>query len=473
VARAFDLLGAEEREMLAVCSVFRGSFSLHAAEALAGERAQKIVIELAAKNLLRVRRYQPMRLSMCEGMRSLASGALTAEASHRANAAHARFFGERARVIADAEPGEEPVDALDDWEDLHAAAAFASRSSHPNAVLQIALAVDVIAHDGGLGSGLLALLDDALRRGAASDLGLLARALLVRSGALYALGRLVEARRDAETALLLATEQGDDVRVGAARRAAAHAAFQLGELDAAREHLTSALAVERARGEPGAIAAVHCQIGSLHNSLGELDDARVAFERSLKLARGCGDVAAEALAVMGVAWTHFESGDRDGAQADYEDALALLGRLKMTRSERIVIGYLGLLHFEGGRLPHAEEHLRRAALASRRAGDLRVEGIFEGVRGAVLATQDRLAEAREAFDLSEELLARNTFYQRAIGIHRGHLDLAEARLAVVTGNARAADAHVARARWRIEEASALARRSDDARMAIRILERAL
>jgi tetratricopeptide (TPR) repeat protein len=218
---------------------------------------------------------------------------------------------------------------------------------------------------------------------------------------------------------------------------------------------------------------VHCQIGSLHNSLGELDDARVAFERSLKLARGCGDVAAEALAVMGVAWTHFESGDRDGAQADYEDALALLGRLKMTRSERIVIGYLGLLHFEGGRLPHAEEHLRRAALASRRAGDLRVEGIFEGVRGAVLATQDRLAEAREAFDLSEELLARNTFYQRAIGIHRGHLDLAEARLAVVTGNARAADAHVARARWRIEEASALARRSDDARMAIRILERAL
>lgn len=302
---------------------------------------------------------------------------------------------------------------------------------------------------------------------------MLGRALLVRSGALYALGRLVEARRDAETALSLSRELGDARRAGAAHRAAAQAAFQLGEMDVAREHLTNALTLERGRGEPSAIAAVHCQMGSLHNSLGELEFARTAFERLLKLARGSGDSACEALAVMGLAWNLFEAGERDAARDHYMYALGIARHMKMVRSERIVLGYLGLLYFEQGDSDLADDHLRRAALASCRAGDLRVEGIFEAVRGGVLATLDRIDAARAAFDLADELLARNAFYQRAVAIHRGHLDLAEARAAGASGHRRTAEAHVAEARWRIEASHAFARHSDDARMAITILERAL
>jgi tetratricopeptide (TPR) repeat protein len=470
---AFALLEPDERDTLARCAVFRGGFSLQAAVALAGPRASTLVIELAAKSLLRVDRYQPMRFSMCEGMRALAGATLSPAEALRTSSAHARFFGERARAIADAEAGEEPNDAAHDWEDLHAAAAFETASGQANVVLQIALAIDVLAHGGGLGVTQLGHLDEALRRGAAGDLGLLGRALLVRSKALYALSRLVEARRDAETALSLAREIDDGETAGSAHRAAALAAFQLGELDVARDHLTRALAFARAHGEPGAIAAVHCTIGSLHNSIGELDEARGAFERALKLARGCGDGACEVLAMMGLGWNHFESGDTDTAAAHYEGALAIAGRLKMARSERIVVGYLGLLHFSARELVTAEDHLRRAALASRRAGDLRVEGIFEGIRAAVLASEDRVAEARAAFDLSDELLAQSSFYQRAVAIHRGHLDLAEARAASSEGHTQAAEAHVARASWRIEEARTHARRSDDARAAIGILERAI
>jgi len=466
-ARGFALLQPEERETLVRCSVFRGSFSLQAANALAGPDASATVIALAAKNLLHVDRYQPLRFSMCEGIRGLAAESIPASDAASMQLEHARFFCNRASEIADA--ASEPADAADDWEDLHAAMVF-SRSDHPEMVLRLALAIDALALGSGLGAAQLARLDDALRRGAACDLGLLGRALLVRSGALYALGRLIEARRDAETALSLAEELGDARRAGAARRAAAQAAFQLGELDAAREHLTSALTIERLRGEPSAIAAVHCQIGSLHNSLGELDFARGAFERSLKLARGSGDAACEALGSMGLAWNHFESGERDTAREHYMYALAIVQRLKMARSERIVLGYLGLLYFDQGELETADDHLRRAALASRRAGDLRVEGIFEGVRGGVLATLDRIADARASFDLADELLARNAFYQSAIQIHRGHLDLAEARAASTMGAFRG---HVASARWRIEEARVLSRRSDDARMAIKILERAI
>ena len=176
---------------------------------------------------------------------------------------------------------------------------------------------------------------------------------------------------------------------------------------------------------------------------------------------------------MGLAWNHFEGGDRDTAREHYERVLQIVRRLRMSRSARIITGYIGLLEFDAGNLELAESHLAKAALASRRAGNLRVEGIFEGVRGGVLASLDRIAEARAAFDVADELLSRNAFYQGAIRVHRGHLDLAEARAAAAAGHERTAQARVDEARWRIEEARSLARRSDDARMAIKLLARAI
>src|SRR5262249_52905751 len=80
-----------------------------------------------------------------------------------------------------------------------------------------------------------------------------------------------------------------------------------------------------------------------------------------------------------------------------------------------------------------EAKLRRAASASGDAGDLRVEGIFEGVRGAVLAALDRIEESRCAFSCAEVALAKNGFFAEVIAIHRGHLDLAEARAAERAG----------------------------------------
>ncbi len=472
--RAFALLDPTERELLRRCSVFRGSFGLHAADRIAGDRVhdpRAVLLALAQKNIVVATRHQPMRFTMCEGVRALAAASLTPIDATVAFRLHADLLCEHARAIASDEPL--PVDAAEDRDDLHAAMRYGASHERPDVVLFTALALDALALGGGLGEEQLAHLDEALRRGAASDLGLLCRALLARSSTLYALGRLVESRRDAETALLLAIETSDTSRIGSARRACARAAFQLGDLDAARAHLACALEVERERGDALGIASVYEQMGSLHNTLGELELARDAFERSHHLAHGAGDAAGEARAFMGLAWHYFESGQREVARSHFDRALAIARRLGMHRSERIVIGYLGLIAFEEGNLGIAEAELRRAALASRRAGDLRVEGIFEGVRGGVLAALDRIAESRAAFDLADELLARNTFYQGAIRVHRGHLDLAESRVASAAGDQARAEQHIADARWRIKEAAALARRSDDARMAITILERVI
>ena len=184
--------------------------------------------------------------------------------------------------------------------------------------------------------------------------------------------------------------------------------------------------------------------------------------------------------MMGLAWHWFEGADREVARNYYDRTLQLLRRLRMKRSERIILGYLGVLNFESGALAEAEDHLRRSAFASRQAGDFRVEGIFEGVRGGVLAALDCIEEATASLDLADELLAGNPFYAGSIGVYRGHLDLAEARAAAARGDSAEAVAHVKMARARIDAARVshdtlppLVRRSDDARMAVRILERAI
>jgi predicted ATPase len=482
--RAFALLSATDRDALRQCSVFRGSFGLAAAERVVrpsepGTSVRDVIVGLAQRNLLQVERWQPMRFSMCEGIRSLATDALVDSSdADQAMWRHAEWCMERATAITDG--ATRPADAADDWDDLHAAMTFGAATERPQIVLRTALAIDVLALGSGLGLAQLAYLDEALRLGAAGDLRLVSRALGVRAGALYGLGRLDEARRDSETALRLAGEIHDVRQKGAMLRMAGEVAFQQGDFETAREHLEAALAVEMQRGDIPGVAAVHYRLASLHQSLGDPTRARREYERSLALALEARDAVGEARATMGLAWGWLERGDHAAALEHYESALVILRRLKMSRSERVVIGYAGLVHFDAGDLAEAEDHLRRAAFASRQAGDFWVEGIFEGIRAAVLAMLDCVEEARASFDLAEQLLAGNPFYAGTIAIHRGQLDLAEARVAAVCGDADAVLLHQENARMRVslarassDGAPAHVSRSDDARIAVRILERAL
>jgi predicted ATPase len=481
--RAFGLLSVLDRDTLKQCAVFRGSFTLAAAERVVvprepGVLVRDVIVGLAQRNLLQVERWQPMRFVMCEGIRSLAADALVDSSDADGTMwRHAEWCLERAEAITEGTP---PADAADDWDDLQAAMSFGAATGRAQLVLRTALAIDVLSLGTGLSSTQLGYLDEALRLGAAGDLKLVSRALGVRAGALYGTGHLAEAREDAETALRLAREVDDIRQMGAMLRIAGEVAFQQGDFDAARALLEDALRVEAERGDIPSVAAVHYRLASLHQSLGDPLRARIEYERSLALALGARDSAGEARATMGLAWGYLERGDHGMALEHYERALTILRRLKMARSERIVIGYAGLVHFDAGDLAEAEDHLRRAAFASRQAGDFWVEGIFEGIRGAVLASLDCAEEARQSFDLAEQLLAGNRFYAGTIAIHRGHLDLAEARAAAVCGDVDAVVLHQENARLRIEQAHtaegdepAHVTRSDDARMAVRILERAL
>lgn len=481
VARAFDLLSPVEQDALAQCSVFRGGFALRAAEhvvRLERGAVSEVVTGLAQKNLLQVVSHQPLRFGMCEGIRAIA-GARLARASTAGDVQrrYVGWFVERAEAVdADANAAAAEVDV----DDLRAVMSLGDATGAPHVVFRAAIALDALSLGSGLGSNELARLDEALRGAATSDLRLLSRALGVRSNAVFALGQVEEARRDAETALRLAREVGDAAQIGATRRAAANCAFQLGDMEGARAHLDAALGVEAERGDVSATAAVYGQLGSLCSSVGRAAESRRHYESALALALRARNKALETRATLGLAWCELESGERDEAERLYRRALGMAQRLRMRRVERITLGYLGVVHFDAGDLAAAEECLRECAFASRQAGDFRVEGIFEGIRGGVLAALGCVEEAAASLDLADELLTGNPFYAGTVSIHRGHLDLAHARAAASEGDAPAVLALVERAESRIRRARAaedgaapLVGRSDDARLAVRILRRAI
>jgi tetratricopeptide (TPR) repeat protein len=505
IAWSFYKLDPAEREALAQCSVFRGGFTFEAAERVVelpwGDVSTPrhiggVLAVLLQKSLLQPLRTgseEGARFTICQGIRAHAAGLLS-QSTEGAGAPwrHAQYYLELASgpltdlpsedLSGDSGAAQTRGELAAERENLEAVLELGAAQRRRDLVLRAAIALDVIASGSGLSSGQLARLDDALQVPGNLDPAMVGRALGVRAGALRALGQLDEAERDARTALALAEQAGASRQVVAMRLAVGGVRFQMGDLEQALSHSRAAAEVGRAAGHRSEEPLALQQIGSVLQAMGEHAEARAHYEAALHLALERDDEVAEARAAMGLGSYHLEMGDLERAEAYYDRGLLIGRRRGMARSVRIVMGYLGVLHFDAGRLQEAERWLDNAAGGSRAAGDLRVEGVFEGMRGAVLAALDLLDEARRAFALARQLLRAHPYFLAVIELHHGHLDLADAREARAEGAPgevrameldRAAMRRLADAEaWR-GETPPLVRRSDDARIAARILRRAI
>jgi len=490
VRQTWLLLDPWECEALAQASVFRGGFSLEAAAAvvvLEGPDApvvSDVLLGLARKSLIEVHGWDPLRLAMAESVRSLASDSLGA--GPQASAVrwrHAQWCYERARTIAEPPEGQPMplVEAVRERENLQTALSFAASTKRHDLVLRLSIALDAITVGNGLTWTQMEWLDDALSSATTNDVGLVGRALGVRAASLFGMGRTVEAREDAESALGVADRLGDLRQVAAMHRLVGRACFQLGDNEKAREHFEEQLATERARGHRPGIASALQWLGSIHATIGDTNAGRMYYESSLALAVEVGDGYVETRAAMSLACLWLELAELTKARALFVRARSIAQRLRLSREHRIITGYIGLLDFEGENLGDAELHLRVAAEASRREGDLRNQAMFEGIRGAVLAALGRREDSATMFDFALRLLRDNPYFRGIVAIHRGHLDVAEAYVALAREDLDAARAHALAGRMRIEDATLapgssqppLVKKSDDARIAVRILARAV
>lgn len=469
------------KDVLVQCSVFRGSFDLKDLSAVvklapSHNDAPLVLVlsELVARCLVQEDSARG-RYSICEGMRALAEK--MRDASARTAAAQKRHAEHCARFATSASELEELALARDD---LDAALAYAERAPRPDLVVALAIGLDRVSAGSGLTARQLAALDSALER-APGDAKLVARALGVRAAALRGLGRMEEAAKDAQVALTLSRQAGEERHAIEMLLAVGTAEFQLGELGRALARFDVAAFEARALELFDLEATSLQQMGSVRASMGDAEAAREHYEAALALAQRHGDELGEMRACAGLGSFFLEQEEHADAEEYYQRALLIADRAGARRTYRIVLGYLGILYFHGSELAEAERLLERAALLCRDVGDVRVEGIFEGVRAAVLAELDRVEESSAAFDVADRLLEPSPFFREVVRIARGHLDLAQARSAKRRGLPAVEQSHLRAARYRIlasrapgrgDEAPIIAR-SDDARMAVACLERAM
>jgi len=512
VLDSVDSLDPIARTTFARCAVFRGGFTMHAAETVLADRDAEVLGALEALcdhslvRTLTVGEPPTTRFQMYETIREVAVEQLALRADRDQLAeGHARYYatlgrdlGERATAHADREALAELGAELENLVEAHRHALASSAPDAPALALASALALAPLVARRGMFRLWLRLLDAAiesradvseelaaahLARGRAHrELGNfeLARAdwsrgheLAERVGstvlaaqAELGLGELVEITGATADARVRYTRALERLAAGPAgpltriREAEAHAALghalrREGALDEAVVEIARALERYRAAHHQDGIAAMTYEAAVVALFRDQHDVARARLDEALVLARALGARQFEAAVTSGLGIVRQAAGELDAAVALHAAAVQVFRDLGNVHREGSALYYLAAAYLERGELAEAHAVLDQAVAAIRAVGVPRYEALIEAARGAAYAIGDERQAAIAAFDRAKRAAAAchsEPALHATIAIHELHLDDRDPA-------ARLADARTL----------ALAAPGDDPRLALRVL----
>jgi predicted ATPase/DNA-binding SARP family transcriptional activator len=305
---SFELLGIDEKRLFAGASVFSGSFSLHAAEAVCSADVD-LLASLVDKSLIRRRND---RFAMLETIGEHATQRLEASGETRLmRRRHAEYYlGLIEREDIRWTPAEVAERFGADHANLHAALAWAIESAPELALRLAAMLWSSWSQRGMLAEGRRRL-DDVLEK--TPDEPSLARAgTLAGAGSLaYYAGDYASSRQLSEAALNAA--QGVDARlVVLALNTLGAAAVAVDDPEQARRHHEEAARVARSHGDTLGLAYSLSDLGCTVASLGRWEDALALFNESLPLRPGW---PRQAAALSNIALAELQIGTEPGAVA--------------------------------------------------------------------------------------------------------------------------------------------------------------
>ena len=333
---SYDLLEANERELLAALSVFAGGFALGSVAAICVDvdlaRTDELVSRLVESSLVVAgTRNGATRYLLLETIREYAAERLSSSGGrdelHRSHAEHFLGIAERAR-------SEDPVGMQDALEILD------RERENMHAAMRWALA-------------------------ARSDLAVPLAAALWRYWLIR--GQRRQGLEWLEQALTLPTSAPSPPRAIALAGAALLARL-LGEFARAETLAHEGVALGRAVGPPRALTASLNVLTTLAARAGDFDRARGYCDESVAVARAAGDVRLEALALFILA----EGSLHGGRYADVRDvggrALALARTAGDKEVIAIALARVGIAAAHERRLDEASEHLAEAVEHARALG---------------------------------------------------------------------------------------------------------
>lgn len=478
---SWRLLDAHERSALAQLSVFRGGFSLAAAEAVVSLGADApsvlaLVESLCAKSLVRIAAETSAsgarRFDMYLSIREYAAARLAEAGDAKgALARHARFYAKLAEGIVREAPST-PAGVTEERltverDNLRAAHAHALASA-PEHALAIALAIEHAERSRAYLGDLLALLDTALQHGArrTRDKRLLGRVRAARGRLLLERGSLRESERELDRALDLARAARDPALEEYVSSLLGIALMGVGRREAALRIFARARAIGlRAKGDPSRRFVLAHQ-ASVQHEAGLLAECEASYRTALGLGRSVGDdvFCARILARLGRVWS--DMGESERGRQTLERALDTLHETK-DRYEGWCLAHLAMIARRAGRLDDARDLYGRACALFAERGAVSVEAMHRGFLAAVQADLGRGADAVASLEAAraDAALLDDEMLVATLAVCEGHLDLLAARAAQRPPRTSIGA--------RIREARKLGTRDKDLRAAADLLEAAL
>lgn len=509
---SWNLLQPHEQDALAQCSVFSGGFTVEAAEEVLdlSKHANApwpldVVQSLRDKSLLRA--WEPadlpgeLRFGMYANIREYAAEKLGDRATIEAR--HRDFFLRVGEEWADRVESAGGLDALrrlaTELENLHSVLQRAAATNDATSALRAVRAMDPVLSSRGPFASQLEWLDRALAISSGAAPELRGRVLELRGRARRLRGQIAAAVEDLDAAIAIARERGDASAEARVTGEKGRLSYETGALEVAEGLLDAGIVLARKASDARAESLLLLWLGSVHLDQGRYADSRRDWEATLALARKVGHRRLEgmtlgnlgvltrrerafddavkfqqqALAIFdeigekrfagnalgSLAGVLMERDEVAAAREHYERALRIQSEVGNARSHAILAGNLGILEHSQGRIGEAHRRYEEALRSCRDVGDKRSEGLYLAFLAAAEAAQGHVAEAETKMASAREIVQNDEIYAAVAAVLEGALDLARGDRAAASG--------------KIAHAEPSAAKSEDIRMAIRIVRRTL
>jgi predicted ATPase len=399
--RSWNLLEASERRVMRRLAVLRGSFTRHAASAVAAATIATLA-RLVDASLLRCDasgRFDRHPLMDAFVRRKLRDRPDERRAAAHALADHALDLVATAARERDAGDLAAAYRRLEDERENLWAAFEAVDPTHREDAVTHAIDVlgDMFEHRARADEG-AAFFRTWIERwcaerapGRACAHALVARARLARC-----IGAFADAERAAEEALGVAGRIGDERAASAAHQALAVIALHRGAYRRAHEHAAAAVTLSADDSDPRRRGTAQGNLALASQLVGRRDEAVRGYEAALRAFREAGDELRQARAATNLGLALFDEGRLAEARRVWESGLALAKRTENRRDALSLTSNLGMLHAALGDLDAADDFDGHALRSAREAGDADQEAAALMRRAQVARRRDD-PERAEAF----------------------------------------------------------------------------
>jgi predicted ATPase/DNA-binding SARP family transcriptional activator len=352
---SYQLLSPELQPFFTRLSVFRGGWTLTAAEVVCEEpQALDCLEQLRECSLVMAEDSgEEIRFRMLETVREYARAQLGPE---ELTALEQRAAGYYLALAEEAEPelrgpqGKRWLDRLErEHDNLRAALSWSAEREEAETGLRLAGAVWRFWMERGYWAegrarlgGLLGLTEPAERTAA--------RAKALNGAGLLACcqGEYATARRLHEESLTISRELGNKWGIAGSLNSLGIVAQGQGEFDMARAFHEESLAISRALGDASSIAHTLLDLGDVAASQGDYQAPRVLLQESLAILRELGDTLGIAEALIALGQHAREQGDCGSARAFLAESLAIHRELDDKSGIAASLNDLGVLaYYEG------------------------------------------------------------------------------------------------------------------------------